>query len=104
MYKNKKIGTFGKISCFSFYPTKNLGALGDAGMICTNNKSLYLLIQKISQYGWDSKRNSMIPGLNSRMDEIQAAILRIKLQNSIETIIGDIILQNITIDISPLYP
>ncbi len=80
MYQNKKIGTFGMISTFSFYPTKNLGALGDAGMICTNNKSLYLLIQKISQYGWDYKRNSMIPGLNSRMDEIQAAILRIKLQ------------------------
>ena len=75
----KKAGTFGSIACFSFYPTKNLAALGDGGAIITNNKKLYNKIISIRQYGWDKNRVSKEPGFNSRLDEIQAAILNLKL-------------------------
>ena len=80
-YHNKKLGNFGLISAFSFFPTKNLGAIGDGGAICTNNKKIYLNILKIRQYGWNKKRISVIDGINSRLDEIQAIILNIKLKN-----------------------
>ena len=76
--KNKKAGTFGKIACFSFYPTKNLAAIGDGGALMTNNKNLYLKMLSLRQYGWDKNRISKQPGYNSRLDEIQAAILNIK--------------------------
>ena len=76
--KNKKAGTFGKIACFSFYPTKNLAAIGDGGALITNNKNLYLKMLSLRQYGWDKNRISKQPGYNSRLDEIQAAILNIK--------------------------
>lgn len=70
------VGSFGDISTFSFYPTKNLGALGDAGAILTSNKTLFLKASKISQYGWNGKYNIEIDhSRNSRMDELQAAIL-----------------------------
>jgi dTDP-4-amino-4,6-dideoxygalactose transaminase len=78
--KNKKAGTFGKIACFSFYPTKNLGGIGDGGAIITNNSSIYKKIISLRQYGWDKKRISKIPGYNSRLDEIQAAILNLKIK------------------------
>ena len=80
-YKNKFLGSFGDLSTFSFYPTKNLGAIGDAGAICTNNLKFAEKIKKIRErYGWNKKRLADIDGRNSRLDEIQAAILRIKLK------------------------
>lgn len=78
--ENKKAGSFGKIACFSFYPTKNLGAIGDGGAIITNNKSIYKKILALRQYGWNDKRISTIPGYNSRLDELQASILNIKIR------------------------
>ena len=78
-YKNKKLGTYGDISCFSFFPTKNLPCIGDGGAIVTNNFKLYKKIKSMSQYGWDKKRNSIYQGINSRLDEIQSAILNINL-------------------------
>lgn len=79
--RNSKLaGSFGAIGCFSFYPTKNLGALGDGGAVVTNNPELAARMRQLRQYGWSQKYQVAIPGgRNSRMDEIQAAILRIKL-------------------------
>ena len=80
-FHNKKLGNFGRISAFSFFPTKNLGAIGDGGAVVTNDKSLYQKALKIRQYGWDKKRISVIDGINSRLDEIQAIILNIKIKH-----------------------
>ena len=77
---NRFIGTFGILSTFSFYPTKNLGAIGDGGMILTNNKNLEKKIRRYREYGWDKKRDSNKPGINSRLDEIQASIINVKLK------------------------
>jgi dTDP-4-amino-4,6-dideoxygalactose transaminase len=77
---DKKAGSFGIMGCFSFYPTKNLGAIGDGGAIITNDAGLAKKIRHLRQYGWTSKYQVEIPGgRNSRLDEIQAAILRVKL-------------------------
>lgn len=76
-----RLGTFGEIAAFSCYPTKNLGALGDAGMIVTSDKALADRVRKLRQYGWVERNSSVEPGLNSRLDELQAAVLRIKLQH-----------------------
>jgi dTDP-4-amino-4,6-dideoxygalactose transaminase len=78
---NRKLGTFGILACFSFYPTKNLGAIGDGGAIVTNNVKLADLIRKMRQYGWDSEKISQLTSSVTRLDEIQAAILRAKLRN-----------------------
>ena len=78
-YKGKKVGTIGEIGCFSFYPTKNLGAVGDGGAIVTNNRELSEKCFALRQYGWDSSRVSNFNSTVSRLDEIQAAILRVKL-------------------------
>lgn len=75
----RKAGTFGDLSSFSFYPTKNLGALGDAGGIFTRDPELDEKVRLLRQYGWRTRYVSEIPGRNSRLDEIQAAVLRIKL-------------------------
>lgn len=75
MLGNKKIGSFGEAGCFSFYPTKNLGAFGDAGAVATNNKKLALKLQQLRNYGEESKYNNKIEGINSRLDEMQAALL-----------------------------
>ena len=75
-----KSGTIGDIGCFSFYPTKNLGALGDGGAIVTNSSKYANIVRKLRQYGWGEKYNCELEnGENSRLDEIQAAILRVKL-------------------------
>jgi dTDP-4-amino-4,6-dideoxygalactose transaminase len=74
------VGTFGDIGCFSMYPTKNLGAIGDAGAIITNNEFLASGVKSIRQYGWDNKRRCIELGINARLDELQAAILRVKLK------------------------
>ncbi len=73
----KMAGSFGDIACFSFYPTKNLGALGDGGAIATDNLELAALVAQLRQYGWASKYEVVLSGArNSRLDEMQAAILR----------------------------
>lgn len=73
-------GSFGDVACFSFYPTKNLGALGDGGAIVTSHFDIAQRLLKLRQYGWEAKYHVTVPlGRNSRLDEIQAAILRVKL-------------------------
>lgn len=78
-YKGKKVGSFGDIACFSFYPTKNLGALGDGGAVVTNNEHLAEKMRLWRMYGEEKRYQSTLLGHNSRLDEIQAAILRSKL-------------------------
>ena len=78
-WNNKYLGSYGDLSTFSFYPTKNLGAIGDAGFICTNNRKLFDRVRQIREYGWNKKRIANISGRNSRLDEIQAAILNFQL-------------------------
>ena len=81
-FKNSRLGSFGDISCFSCYPTKNLGAIGDAGLITTNKKDLSNKIKGLREYGWSEKRYiSNYAGRNSRLDELQAAVLRVKLRS-----------------------
>lgn len=75
----KKVGTFGDLACFSFYPTKNLGAIGDGGAVVTSRPELAHRMRLLREYGWEERYISKIPGLNSRLDEIQAAILNVKL-------------------------
>ncbi|MBK5268369.1 MAG: DegT/DnrJ/EryC1/StrS family aminotransferase [Acidimicrobiia bacterium] len=76
----RRVGSMGHIGVFSFYPTKNLGALGDAGALTTNSETLAETLLRLRQYGWETRYNSTQNyGRNSRMDEIQAAGLRIKL-------------------------
>ena len=79
-FKDKKVGNLGDASGFSFYPGKNLGALGDAGAVTTNNKELAATIRALANYGSDEKYINKYQGLNSRLDEIQAAVLRVKLK------------------------
>jgi aminotransferase EvaB len=75
----KKAGSWGALACFSFYPTKNLGALGDGGAITTNDPHLARKVKSLRQYGWSGKYHSAEYGRNSRLDEMQAAVLRTKL-------------------------
>jgi dTDP-3-amino-2,3,6-trideoxy-4-keto-D-glucose/dTDP-3-amino-3,4,6-trideoxy-alpha-D-glucose/dTDP-2,6-dideoxy-D-kanosamine transaminase len=77
----KKAGSWGALACFSFYPTKNLGALGDGGAVTTNDEQLAKRVRALRQYGWSGKYQCSEYGRNSRMDEMQAAILRTKLQH-----------------------
>ena len=79
LYKGKRIGSFGDASGFSFYPGKNLGALGDAGASVTNNEKLAEKIRALGNYGSDYKYHHIMQGNNSRLDEIQAAFLAVKL-------------------------
>lgn len=77
----RKAGTFGDMGCFSFYPTKNLGALGDGGAVVTSNDDINERVRSLRQYGWKSKYQVIAQGgRNSRLDEMQAAFLRIKLR------------------------
>jgi len=75
----QRTGTFGELAAFSFYPTKNLGALGDGGAVVTNDSSLDQRLRMLREYGWKERYVSLIPGMNSRLDEMQAAILRARL-------------------------
>lgn len=79
-FKNKKLGSIGIIGCFSFFPTKNLSSIGDGGCIVSDNKKIVSKIKSLREYGWDKYRNSKFIGINSRLDEIHAGILNIKLQ------------------------
>lgn len=78
-YKGQKVGTFGDTAGFSFYPGKNLGALGDAGAVITNDKKLADKIRALGNYGSDYKYHHIYKGNNSRLDELQAAFLSVKL-------------------------
>ncbi|MFH0855106.1 MAG: DegT/DnrJ/EryC1/StrS family aminotransferase [Candidatus Omnitrophota bacterium] len=79
-YKGRRAGSWGDLSCFSFYPTKNLGAIGDGGMILTDRLELAEKAALLREYGWEKRYESLVPGGNSRLDELQAAILRVKLK------------------------
>lgn len=80
-YNNKKTGNLGDAAGFSFYPGKNLGALGDGGAVATNDDQLALTIRALANYGSSEKYVNIYQGLNSRLDEIQAAILNVKLKS-----------------------
>jgi dTDP-4-amino-4,6-dideoxygalactose transaminase len=79
-YGNKKVGSFGAMGCFSFYPTKNLGGYGDGGMVVTNHKKYGEKLRLLRCYGERKKYQHILKGHNSRLDEIQAALLRVKLK------------------------
>jgi len=79
-YKNKRSGNLGDASGFSFYPGKNLGALGDGGAVTTNDKVLVDTVRALGNYGSQEKYKNIYRGINSRLDEIQAAMLRVKLK------------------------
>jgi dTDP-4-amino-4,6-dideoxygalactose transaminase len=79
-YGNKKVGCFGIMGCFSFYPTKNLGGYGDGGMVVTNHKKYDARLRLLRCYGERKKYQHILKGQNSRLDEVQAALLRVKLR------------------------
>ncbi len=100
MYKGKKAGTFG-IGCFSFYPTKNLGCLGDGGAITTNDEDLTKKLRALRNYGSEVKYYNDYVGYNSRLDEVQAAMLSVKLKqldkiNSHKRRLAKIYLENLS--------
>jgi len=80
-FKNQYTGTFGQYGAFSFYPTKNLGALGDAGAILTNDSNLQQKVRILRNYGSEKKYYNQVVGYNSRLDEMQAAFLSVKLKS-----------------------
>lgn len=79
-HKGQLTGTFGDFGCFSFYPTKNLGAIGDAGAVLCNEDELNISIRRLRNYGSDIKYYNEVAGHNSRLDEVQAALLSVKLK------------------------
>jgi dTDP-4-amino-4,6-dideoxygalactose transaminase len=78
-YRGQRLGSIGDVGCFSFYPTKNLGAIGDGGMVLTSDAKIAARVRRLRQYGWDDTRETHEAGLNSRLDPLQAAILQAKL-------------------------
>lgn len=78
-WQGKRVGSVGDLSCFSFYPTKNLGAIGDGGLVACRDPQRFERLQLLRQYGWKQRYISDIHGLNTRLDELQAAILLAKL-------------------------
>jgi dTDP-4-amino-4,6-dideoxygalactose transaminase len=81
LYKGRSCGSIGVLGCFSFYPGKNLGAFGDAGMVTTNDEVLANKVRRLSNYGQSVKYEHVEKGLNARLDTLQAAVLRVKLRH-----------------------
>ena len=79
LYHQRRVGSWGDVACFSFYPTKNLGAIGDGGLVITHDQAIAHRLDLLRQYGWRERYVSEIAGWNTRLDELQAAILRVKL-------------------------
>jgi dTDP-4-amino-4,6-dideoxygalactose transaminase len=80
MYRGRYTGSWGDMACFSFYPTKNLGAIGDGGLVITDDPQLAENARLLREYGWRERYVSDVAGWNTRLDELQAAILRVKLR------------------------
>lgn len=80
-YQSKRVGAWGDLAAFSFYPTKNLGAYGDGGALLTNDAALAERLRSLRQYGWAERYVSQVKGVNSRLDDLQAATLRVKLRH-----------------------
>ncbi|CAM4332634.1 dTDP-4-amino-4,6-dideoxygalactose transaminase [Paenibacillus endophyticus] len=80
IYKEKKVGNLGDAAAFSFYPGKNLGALGDGGAITLNDEEIYLQLKALRNYGSHKKYENLYKGVNSRLDELHAAVLKVKLK------------------------
>jgi dTDP-4-amino-4,6-dideoxygalactose transaminase len=78
-YRDRRVGSIGDAACFSFYPTKNLGAVGDGGMVTTGDAAVAARVRRLRQYGWNEARETEDVGVNSRLDPLQSAILRVKL-------------------------
>lgn len=100
-YKNQITGSFGHFGAFSFYPTKNLGSLGDGGAVTCKTEKDYIDIKRLRNYGSKVKYYNEVVGLNSRLDEVQAAFLRIKLRrldeiNAHKRTLADVYFQNLT--------
>lgn len=105
IYKGRRVGNLGDASAFSFYPGKNLGCLGDGGAVTTNDKDLYLKVKALTNYGSNRKYVHLYKGKNSRLDEIQAAVLNVKLphlddDNNKRRNIANYYIKNIT---NPLF-
>ena len=79
-FHGRRVGGIGDLGCFSFYPTKNLGAIGDGGMVVANEADVAERLRCLRQYGWNGRRTTAEVGINSRLDELQAAVLAVKLR------------------------
>src|SRR5881227_667051 len=79
-YKGRRVGAIGDIGCFSFYPTKNLGAAGEGGMVVTNNPDYAHKVRLLRDWGQEQKYRPSLKGYNYRLEGMQAAILRVKLR------------------------